>query len=381
MLPKNSNLASHLNQRLLIGCNLILKQPVIRSATAALTGVVVPAGQSIAMFVWGVNSSAGFVERFFPPAPLQPGGVCYAPPGGTLLVSGTGFNSNDGSFSGGARMLRMVLVSTVVAPPPPPPPQSALSLQHIEASVDPLALCNDGTTAAYYWRAAQTPSLSKTWVVYLEGGGWCSSYLYAASCAQRQKNSPDLFSSSGYAPTNVSSAYPLPAIADPGLSRLAGANVAWVKYCSSDLWSADQAGPTAGSSLLNAGWQFRGRRIVKAALASLQLRGFAVGAGHSLLLAGGSAGAVGAMANIDSVAAAYPAVSVKGFFDSPLMLDGENVRTARTTAPRAPPAPRREARAARAARNAGLGGTRATLCPQHQLSNRCTSPTASRQRS
>ena len=35
---------------------------------------------------------------------------------------------------------------------------------------DPLAVCNDGSPAGYYWQAATTqPSV---WLVYLEGGMW-----------------------------------------------------------------------------------------------------------------------------------------------------------------------------------------------------------------
>eukprot|EP00439_Symbiodinium_sp_Y106_P027730 s1919_g3.t1 len=44
------------------------------------------------------------------------------------------------------------------------------SLQH----VDPLARCVDGSPAIYYWKPSSS-SNSSTWIVDLEGGGWCDS--------------------------------------------------------------------------------------------------------------------------------------------------------------------------------------------------------------
>lgn len=42
-------------------------------------------------------------------------------------------------------------------------------LSKVELSrVDPLALCNDGTSAVYYVKKSET---SKNWLIYLEAGG------------------------------------------------------------------------------------------------------------------------------------------------------------------------------------------------------------------
>jgi hypothetical protein len=35
------------------------------------------------------------------------------------------------------------------------------------------ALCNDGSNASFYFAQATVPKLATTWVLYLEGGGWC----------------------------------------------------------------------------------------------------------------------------------------------------------------------------------------------------------------
>ena len=43
-------------------------------------------------------------------------------------------------------------------------------LEKVDLSgVDPTAVCNDGTTATYYWK--KSPSGSNKWLVYLMGGG------------------------------------------------------------------------------------------------------------------------------------------------------------------------------------------------------------------
>ena len=41
------------------------------------------------------------------------------------------------------------------------------------AERDPLAVCNDGTPASYYFHAAPNATADTPWLVFLEGGGWC----------------------------------------------------------------------------------------------------------------------------------------------------------------------------------------------------------------
>ena len=37
--------------------------------------------------------------------------------------------------------------------------------------VDPLAICNDGSSATYSWK--KSPTGSNKWLIYLSGGGGC----------------------------------------------------------------------------------------------------------------------------------------------------------------------------------------------------------------
>ena len=71
------------------------------------------------------------------------------------------------------------------------------------------------------------------------------------------------------------------------------------------------------------GFSFRGSRVVPAVMTSLMQRGLLGGVpGQRMLFGGCSAGAIGAMANIEAVAAMLPAsVQLRGFFDGAALLD------------------------------------------------------------
>ena len=49
------------------------------------------------------------------------------------------------------------------------------------SGVDPRAVCVDGSPAAYYFAPGASTGAS-TWIVHLEGGGWCYDDV---SCAKR----------------------------------------------------------------------------------------------------------------------------------------------------------------------------------------------------
>ena len=146
--------------------------------------------------------------------------------------------------------------------------ETLMTLTSLKAT-DAGAVCNDGTPAAYYF-APGSPS-SKTFLVYLSGGGQCYD---AASCAGRGDGSlyphhncstsdaskPCFLSSKDYGATcNKTGIFS----EDPAANRpLHGAHKAYVPYCSSDAHMGDGA---------KFGLQFRGRRIVDAVLADLSL--------------------------------------------------------------------------------------------------------------
>ncbi|KAH8070288.1 pectin acetylesterase [Aureococcus anophagefferens] len=173
-----------------------------------------------------------------------------------------------------------------------------------EAATDAGAVCNDGTPAAYYF-APGSPS-SKTFLVYLSGGGQCYD---AASCAGRGDGSlyPHHNCSTSDGRSRASCRQGLRRDAcnktgifseDPAANRpLHGAHKAYVPYCSSDAHMGD------GEKF---GLQFRGRRIVDAVLADLAAHK-GLGDADLVVFGGGSAGGRGAMVHLDRAAATLSA--------------------------------------------------------------------------
>ncbi|KAH8050662.1 pectin acetylesterase [Aureococcus anophagefferens] len=198
--------------------------------------------------------------------------------------------------------------------------ETLMTLTSLQAT-DAGAVCNDGTPAAYYF-APGSPS-SKTFLVYLSGGGQCYD---AASCAGRGDGSlyphhncstsdaskPCFLSSKDYGATcNKTGIFS----EDPAANRpLHGAHKAYVPYCSSDAHMGD------GEKF---GLQFRGRRIVDAVLADLAAHK-GLGDADLVVFGGGSAGGRGAMVHLDRAAATLKAAgagAVVGFLDSPYYVD------------------------------------------------------------
>jgi hypothetical protein len=103
-----------------------------------------------------------------------------------------------------------------------------------------------------------------------------------------------------------------------GVSPWGIANRVYIKYCTSDLWSGDVA---AGASNFN--FAFRGAHIVPATITSLMAtKGLGATAGQRMLFGGCSAGAIGAMNNLETVANMLPpTVQLRGFFDGAALLD------------------------------------------------------------
>ena len=122
-------------------------------------------------------------------------------------------------------------------------------------STYPTAKCTDGTQAGYYFRPSSTASL-QSWVVYLEGGGWCWDLK---SCEERC-GTPGIPSNSSLCSSSVwSQTLDLEGIMEPTavLPSLATANKVFVRYCTSDAHMGN-AGPSSSSF----GWHFRGAEVI-----------------------------------------------------------------------------------------------------------------------
>lgn len=200
----------------------------------------------------------------------------------------------------------------------------ALLTKQSLAQVDPLAVCMDGSPAAYYWNPAVRTT--NTWLVYLGWGKWCHD---EKSCTIRcgppnRINSNNTRCSSKALPETAT----FSGIFKPDDNRLKGINQVFVSYCTSD---AHMGNTTAF------GFQFRGHPVVQSVLRDLvDRRGLGSrGSGSKgrdlLIFGGGSAGARGAMVHLDYVqemlGAAGAHVDVVGFLDSNFDIEVDRFRT------------------------------------------------------
>ena len=204
---------------------------------------------------------------------------------------------------------------------------TTLDLRSLSA-VDSRAVCTDGSPAKYYFSAAAATAdatAASTWIVHLEGGGWCYDQ---ASCAKRcpEGTSAPLCSSNVYAPTRA-----LQGVFHADDATLRAANKVFVPYCSSDgHMGSNEKNPSEG-------YRFRGAIILQAILRDLvTTQGLAAeGTAHTIVWGGASAGARGAMVHLDFVAGMVAtaggdasALHVLGFLDSPLWIDLPSINPA-----------------------------------------------------
>lgn len=190
-----------------------------------------------------------------------------------------------------------------------PPPGTTIPTdfvkQTIDLSVYPDAVCNDGSPAIFYIQrglgAAAAANANKT-VIGLQGGGYC---LSDADCSLRPS---DLISSTGYSAQTAAEGL---LSSDPSNDTFRSWNRVRVPYCSSDFFSGD-IGPTGGTT----NFRFRGAKIVAAVVQTLN-RQYGIGkSGDTVILAGGSAGAVGAFINANRVRASLPGATVLTLIDA-----------------------------------------------------------------
>jgi hypothetical protein len=177
---------------------------------------------------------------------------------------------------------------------------------------DPAALCNDGTPAVLYVRAATDPARASEFLVLLEAGGACTD---ADSCYDRWCGLDAPYSaakmSSRWAPEVVEAkgllreATEVPALPS---ARLGGRNVIFAYYCSSDIWTGRRDAELTTSDGTTFRVYFRGHDIVAALFDALEAGVSsddgvetlpAVASGDHLLFAGSSAGCGGLLQHAD----------------------------------------------------------------------------------
>jgi hypothetical protein len=171
------------------------------------------------------------------------------------------------------------------------------------------AVCNDGSPAVYYFRPGAGEGRKK-WVIFLQGGGACSS---DAECAERWKNQRGLMTSNGANETaHFDGIFSLNKQHNPDFADF---NHVHVKYCSSDTFLGDTEHTINGQRV-----QFRGHHIVNAVIEDLMnpqiIRHSNLREATEVIFCGSSAGAFGAQNNIDRLSATLSWAKVKGILDS-----------------------------------------------------------------
>lgn len=193
----------------------------------------------------------------------------------------------------------------------------------------PGAVCNDGTPAVMFVRAARAgatepdgPSANR-WVIHFAGGSHCSSYEECGTrwCGIGQWEGTLMTSAFEGGFRNMDGL-----MGRNSLNRLGDRNVVYLKYCSSDQWQGRKSGVVLRSSTDSTkafSLEFQGATIVSAALDALE-KGVAgmprLAAATDVLISGDSAGAAGARAHLDRIAARLKAanatVRVRGNFEA-----------------------------------------------------------------
>ena len=169
----------------------------------------------------------------------------------------------------------------------------------VNPTLDPLARCNDGTIPTY-WLRPGSGSGATHWVIWLEGGGQCTSQQ---ACASRAAYAGRYLTANGF----VAGIGQGVLSSDPDVNPLLyNANAVMVHYCSSDMWSGgyQSTGPFDPNDTST--WNFQGRRIALAAIASLGLLNVNFQGATQIILGGSSSGGIGIAVTANDILPTLP---------------------------------------------------------------------------
>ncbi|XP_014881843.1 carboxylesterase notum2 [Poecilia latipinna] len=193
--------------------------------------------------------------------------------------------------------------------------------------------CNDGSAAGFYLKEFRG---SRRWLLFLEGGWCCYS---KETCDSRYQNIPRLMSSSGWPQTKRGTGI-LSSQAEEN-PHWHNANLVFIPYCSSDVWSGTGPAPTPAPKTrqgkdkvkdrnTNATeYSFMGSLIIREVIKDLIPKG--IKQAKVVMLAGTSAGATGVLLNIERVASQLEQLGteaqVRGLVDSGWFLESKQQRS------------------------------------------------------
>jgi hypothetical protein len=133
----------------------------------------------------------------------------------------------------------------------------------------PDAICNDGTPAIMYVRAASTPAARNSWVIHMQAGGACSNYEVCMQrwCGIGPYEADKMTSRFAPAVANASGIF-----ARGATNAFSPANQVYLYYCSSDSWMgrrSDAVLDDPAGQLPSFRLHFRGHDILEAAARAL----------------------------------------------------------------------------------------------------------------
>src|SRR6185369_10004598 len=227
-----------------------------------------------------------------------------------------------------------------------------LQRQMVDTRRFPEAVCNDGTPAVFYFARYTKEEDRDKWVIFLQGGGLCST---AQACANRWCSFDTSYGMDKMTTSLSKASIRGNGFLDPRADNRFGSwNRVLIYYCSSDGWtgtSTKTAQATGGGKTVEFNINFRGSRIVDAVLETLRYanlgRTRAVRIGQQqaglpdldnateILFGGSSAGGRGAIDNADRVNAKLhatnPNVVFRVVIDAIFDVDRQNLDWTKTT--------------------------------------------------
>ena len=209
-----------------------------------------------------------------------------------------------------------------LCPEPLPEEPNGLGLHRVTLHDAP-SRCNDGSPPLLFVRQALDSARSDEWVIHLDGGSSCSDYetCTARWCGDGVYSASDM--SSRFAPETLRAGGILGATYE---STFGGVNIAEIYYCSSDFWLGTR--PTqlaAGGDGPEYTLYFEGDLILSDAIEALAA-GLtsddgtqtlpSLDAAKEIVFSGSSAGAFGAVLQINEIARRSPGVNLTGAIDA-----------------------------------------------------------------
>uniref|UniRef100_A0ACD5WQC8 Uncharacterized protein n=1 Tax=Avena sativa TaxID=4498 RepID=A0ACD5WQC8_AVESA len=192
-------------------------------------------------------------------------------------------------------------------------PPEPVELTLLAGATDKGAVCLDGTPPGYHLQRGSGDG-SNSWIIHLQGGGWCSTLKDCSNRRMSMYGSSNFMKPMWFAGAGILDSDQLK---NPDFYNW---NKVFVRYCDGASFSGDAEGRAQDGSTL----YFRGLRIYEAVIHELMEKGLANAT--QALLTGCSAGGLATLLHCDDFSARFPQeVSVKCLADAGFFLNVKDI--------------------------------------------------------